>query len=159
MTTTDIEKRVVDDGNRALATIEANEAIKRVREALEAFDTATQLDPDNWITAKGGKDMDDETRAELVMKKNKLMLDHAKTIDQLRRTEFEMSRELHVPLETMKIWVVKIMQLGQRYCPTRDDYESFVKGLQKIVADTKNHNMMMAEHEVQVEQMPRDANG
>lgn len=154
LTVRQIECDAVAEANKAVAMLEANAAITRVRQALEAFDESALLKPENWLTAKGGEEMSDEAKAELMMKKNRLMLDHAKTLNELRKTEFEFSKDMHVPRAVLEIMIVEIMRLGQGICKTKDEYETFVTGLKKIMQNTRNANVMYAEVQASADELP-----
>lgn len=152
-TTTDIERKVQADGNSAVQNIEVADAIQRVRDAIQRFEDLDALDETKWLTSKGGDEISDVERAELVMKKNRLMLEQARTLDQLAKTQFEFNREFHIPLDVLKVWAVKIMNLFQKYCVDRRDYDNAMRDFKKIMTETRNPNMMMAEHEASVEGM------
>ena len=143
-----IEKATVIEANNAIASLEVKDAIMRVRECIAEFD---KLNSDNHLTEKG-KDgpqpISDATRM-------KLMLEQAKVLNELGKTAFEFSRDMHIPVETLKIWAVKILQLLQRVCITKQEYEYAAKQFAKIMSETGSSNMMMAETVASAEQLPK----
>lgn len=148
METQVIEKSVVVEANRAINNLEVKDAITRVRDCIAEFD---KLQSDDQLTEKG-KDgpqpMSDATRM-------KLILDQAKVLNELGKTAFEFSRDMHIPVETLKIWAVKILQLLQRVCITKQEYEYAAKQFAKIMSETGNPNMMMADVEAKAESLPK----
>ncbi len=160
LTVRQIECDAVAEANKAVAMLEANAAVTRVRQALEAFDESALLKPENWRTGDGVDregnpiEMSDKAKAELMIKVNRLMLDHAKTINELRKTEFEFSKDMHVPRAVLEIMIVEIMRLGQGICKTKDEYETFVTGLKKIMQNTRNANVMYAEVQASADELP-----
>jgi hypothetical protein len=160
LTTRQIECDAVAEANKALAVLEANAAITRVRQALEAFDESALLKPENWVTGDGVDklgnlvEMSDKAKAELMIKVNRLMLDHAKTLNELRRTEFEFSKDMHIPRAVLEIMIVEILRLGQGICKTKDEYDTFAAGLKKILQNTRNANVMYAEVQTSADDLP-----
>jgi hypothetical protein len=142
-----IEKGTVAEANRAIKSIEVKDAITRVRDCIAEFD---RLHSGEGLTEKG-KDgpqaMSDATRM-------KLILEQAKVLNELGKTAFEFSKEMHIPIETLKIWAVKILQLLQRVCITKQEYEYAAKQFAKIMAETGNPSMMMADVEAKADTLP-----
>jgi hypothetical protein len=143
-----IEKGAVVEANRAINSLEVKDAITRVRDCIAEFD---RLHNGEGLTEKG-KDgpqaMSDATRM-------KLILEQAKVLNELGKTAFEFSKDMHIPVETLKIWAVQILQLLQRVCITKKEYEYAAKEFTKIMAGTGNPNMMMADVEAKSEVMPK----
>lgn len=143
-----IEHDVVDQANTAIKNMEVRDAITRVRDSISEFE---RLHSGVGLTEKG-KDgpqpMSDATRI-------KLMLDQAKVLNELGKTAFEFSRDMHIPIDTLKIWAVKILNLLQRVCITKQEYEWASKEFAKIMKETGNPSMMMADAEAKADQMPK----
>lgn len=145
-----IEQDVVADANIAIKNMEVKDAIIRVRDSIAEFD---RLHHNQGLTEKGKdgpQEMSDATRI-------KLMLEQAKVLNELGKTAFEFSRDMHIPIDTLKIWAVKILNLLQRVCITKNEYEWASKEFAKIMKETGNPNMMIANTEAKAQDLPKQA--
>lgn len=151
VSTDQYEQKAVAEANQAVTNMEVKDAILLVRDSIAEF---KRLHDGEGLTEKGPggpQPMSDGTRL-------KLMLEQAKVLNELGKTAFEFNRDLHIPMDVMKVWVVKILQLGQKYCMTRKQYDEFAADLKKIMSETRNPNLMMADTEVRADMMPKGAN-
>jgi len=125
----DFEQSALVEANHAREQLEVKQALETVREVLSEI---AALDMDNG--------MDDEARF-------KLKLAAARQLNEIGKTKFEFSRDMHIPIEVMKLWVVDIINLFQEICVDRSDYEKAVRKFKEIMSRTRNSEFMMAEAE------------
>jgi uncharacterized protein (UPF0332 family) len=156
--TYEIQKETLREANLALGNGEMAKALDRVYQAIQKFDEIDALDETQWRTGSTGE-ITDRERAELVLKKQKMMLEQAKVLDQLAKTKFEFSRDLHIPIDTMRVWAVKILNLIEKYTMTRKDYDAAVREFKDIMESTRNPNMMLSSHEASAERKENMADG
>lgn len=74
----------------------------------------------------------------------KLKLDRAKVLNELGKTKFEFSKELHVPISILNLWIRDTIILAQEVCVTREDYEKFVRKFKQMIMNTRNQAMTKA---------------
>jgi len=149
VSTEQFENKTVVEANQAVSNMEVKDAILRVRESIAEFE---RLKNGAGLTEKGKdgpQEMSDATRLTLMMRQ-------ATVLNELGKTAFEFNKELHIPMDTMRLWVVEILNLLQQITMTKQDYDKAVKRFKEIMARTRTPTMMMAEHEVAVDRMPRE---
>lgn len=147
-TTEQFEQKALVEANQAVSNLEVKDAIIRVRESIAEFN---RLRDGEGLTEKGKdgpQEMSDATRL-------KLMLEQAKVLNELGKTAFEFSKEMHISMDTMRLWVVDILNLLQKITRTKQEYDQSVREFKSIMAKTRTPTMMMAEHQVSVESMPK----
>lgn len=146
----EIEQNAVVEANRAEQNLEMADAIIAVREVLAKI---KDMD-DGYIDAS---DMDDAAKIGAKHDALKIKIQAANSLNNIAKTSFEFSKELHVPVDVMKIWVVDIINVFQRIAPTTDEYNWAVTELTKIMAKTRNPNLMMAQAQVSATNIPKRA--
>jgi len=138
------EGRIVAEAQTAMVNQEVRDGLARVRDAIRKFDEADMLKPENWVTGRGGEEMSDEAKAELMLKVQKVQLDQAKVLADLAKTQFDFSKDAMIPLDVLRLWVVKIARLLQQVCPTRQEYDKAFQRFMAIMQETHKASMMEA---------------
>ncbi len=151
-TTGEFEQTAIAEANHALRNIEVQEALELVRGAVKEIKDMMGNGKVLMQTGKGGElvEMSDDTRI-------KRTLECGRLLNELGKTKFEQSRDLHISVDVLKVMVVRIMNLLQKFCVTSDDYEKAAAEFRQILNQTKATPMMVADLEVGKERMPKRA--
>ena len=133
------EQTALVEAKRATENLEVADAITTVRGVLAKVE---ELEHDESLTQES---------------KLKLKLQAAKQLNELGKTMFEFSRDLHIPVDVVKIWVQDVINILQQVAATREDYEKGVKMLKQAITRTRNPNFMAGGMDATAETMPKRA--
>ena len=133
------EQTALVEAKRATENLEVADAITTVRGVLARVE---ELDNDESLSIEANL---------------KLKLQAAKQLNELGKTMFEFSRDLHIPVDVVKIWVQDVINILQQVTATRDDYEKGVKMLKQAITRTRNPNFMSGGMDATAETMPKRA--
>lgn len=135
---------------KATANLEVMEALEQVRGLMTEINDLHSNDQLTERGKDGPQPMSDGTRIDLELKRIRLL-------NELGKTKFEIDRELHIPIDVMKIWIVDVMNIFGQIAPTKDDYDKACVELQKAITKTRNPNLMIAGTKVKAESLPKKA--
>jgi len=84
--------------------------------------------------------------------------DYAKLLLEFAKVNSDLSKHLHIPVDILFQWQLRVLNLLQRCCLTKQDYDKAAKEFRSIMANTRNTSLMTADVLAGEETMEKSAN-